>query len=376
MPSEYHKKGDYSKFRPVGYPVRHKRKVPFQPMLSLPLEYRDMLREIRRLDTVLDGFVLGSSDYMDLIREAYAINIHWTTKIEGNRLSLDEVRKLTTKFTSGEHQEVNNGPTQEILNHLYSFFAQIELGLPWDADTACDVHALLMNEVSETVVPGEIRTMKVGVFGADGTEYFVACPPQSIGEELESLMEWLNSSPYDEIVTATVFFHEFESIHPFKDGNGRTGRTLFQILLQKLGLRNCKLCMFEKEMLSDTSTYYDLLAFTDSTGSYSQLVMYVTESLLRAYQAAVEEFGKRDRLAEMDVNTRQLVRMAKGAKDFSFNEAMNWIPGIGAQTLRKKLDALVDMDILQKNGRTRQMRYSFKDPLRGLRSSFDPPSVL
>jgi len=57
-------------------------------------------------------------------------------------------------------------------------------------------------------------------------------------------------------------------------------------------------------------------------------------------------------------------------------QAMTWIPGIGAQTLRKKLDALVDMDILEKRGRTKMMRYSFKDPLRELRLPVDPPSVL
>ena len=367
MPSESHNMTDYSRFKPLGYPVRHRRKVPFQPMLSLPLEYRGMLKEIRRLDSILDTFVLGSEDYLELVKDAYADNIHWSTKIEGNNIPLEEVKRMTTRFTEGQYREKSTGPKQEILNHLYSFFAKNEFGLPWDMDVLTRIHTILMDEVNENIIPGQIRSEEVSVIGSDGTEYFIACPPGSIGVELDSLLEWLSLSPYDEICTATLFFHEFESIHPFRDGNGRTGRTLFQILLQELGLKNCKLCKFEKEMLSESSTYYDLLAFTDSTGVYTQLVMYIAEALLRAYREAVREFGCRDRLAEMDENTRVLLRNAKEVKSFTFNEALTWIPGIGPRTLRADLDRLAEMDILDKCGRTRSMRYEFKDPLRELR---------
>ncbi len=125
-------------------------------------------------------------------------------------------------------------------------------------------------------------------------ELFIACPRGSVETELRSLMDWVNTSPFGDIVTATLFFHEFESIHPFEDGNGRTGRALFQALLKQLGLPNCDLCRFEEEMLSDTATYYDLLAYTDSTGNYIPLVRYVSESILCAYREAVDEFSNRD----------------------------------------------------------------------------------
>ena len=358
---------DYSRFRPLGYPVRHRRKIPFQPMLSLPLEYRNMLKEIRKLDSALDTSVLGSDDYLELVKDAYADNIHWSTKIEGNDLPLEEVRRITTRFTEGQYAETSTGPKQEILNHLYSFFAKNEFGLPWDKAVLKSIHTILMNDVNENAIPGRIRTEEVSVKGSDGMECFIACPPGSIEVELDSLLEWLNLSPYDEICTATILFHEFESIHPFRDGNGRAGRTLFQILLQELGLRNCKLCKFEREILYDSSTYYDLLAYTDSTGVYTQLVMYIAEALLRAYGEAVKEFGKKDRLAEMDENTRVLVRKAKEVKSFTFSEALTWIPGIGPRTLRADLDRLAELDILDKRGRTRSMRYEFKDPLRELR---------
>lgn len=371
MVENYHKKGDYSKFKPVGYPVRHRRKIPFYPMLSLGIDYREIVMRIRELDRTLGGFVLSSTDYLELINDAFSDNIHWTTKIEGNNLSLDDVRRLTTRFTRGERIETSNGPKQEILNHLYSFFAKDEFGIPWDMDKIRAAHRILMKGVNKDVTPGMIRDEDVSVVGSDGTEYFISCPPESIGMEMDSLIEWLNGSPFDEIITATLFFHEFESIHPFKDGNGRTGRTLFQILLQELGLKNCKLCKFEKELLSDTATYYDLLAYADSTGIYSQLVMYVAESLLIAYEKAIDVFRERDRLSMMDENTRTIVRNAKGVKSFTFREASQWIPGMGLQSLRECIHGLAEIDIIQTTGKTRGMRYSFKDPLFGLKDKID-----
>ena len=57
--ADYYKKRDYSHYRPTGYPVRHRRKVPFYPMLSLSMDVRGQIRAIRRMDGQLSGFLLS-----------------------------------------------------------------------------------------------------------------------------------------------------------------------------------------------------------------------------------------------------------------------------------------------------------------------------
>ncbi len=371
--ADYHKKKDYSRYRPTGYPVRHRRKVPFYPMLSLSMDVRGQIRAIRGMDEQLSGFMLSEKDYLDLVKDAYASNVHWSTKIEGNKLTIDEVRELTTRYTRGEVRESPNGPVQEIINHLRLMISDDLFGLPWSTDTVRDVHRMLMSGVGQTA-PGEIRGCEAAVVGRDGFEYFIAAPASAVGEELESLVDWVNSSPFDEVVTSALFFHEFESIHPFEDGNGRTGRTMFQILMQELGLRNCSLCKFEEELLSDSRAYYELLAYTDQTQNYTPFVEYVTESLFVAYQRAVEEFSSKDRLRGMEENTRLLAVRAKECKQFSFHEAASWL-NLGESSVRSKLDDLVDMGILGKEGKTRAMRYIFLDPFRDLSGTVDLDDV-
>ncbi len=365
MASKYGKKSDYSDYRAIGFPVRHRRKVPFYPMLSVDMEMRSMMSEIHELDSILGGFMLSEQDYYDLVLDAYSSNIHWSTKIEGNRMTFDEVRTLATEFTAGGRKESPNGPTQEILNHLGFLFKE-KLGMPWSLDTILFVHRALMTGVGETAA-GKLRDADVSVIGSDGTEFFIACPKGSVEEELLSLVDWVNGSPFGDIVTATLFFHEFESIHPFADGNGRTGRVLFQSLLREMGLANCGLCKFEQEMLQDSATYYGLLSYTDQTGNYTPLVRYVTESILIAYRKAVGEFSAKDRLKDMDENTKHIARMAKSMGEFAMQDASGWLP-VGEAAVRRKLDSLVDSGILGKEGKTRGMRYVFLDPFRSLKA--------
>ena len=326
-----------------------------------------MMREIREMDRSLDDLILSGADYEELVLDAYASNIHWSTKIEGNRLTMDEVRELTRRYSNGEMKESPKGPVQEILNHLGSMFSQGLFKQPWTMETVVDVHRILMKGVGQTE-PGRIREVEVSVTDADGFEYFIPCPAINVTRELCSLVDWANNSPFGEIVTATLFFHEFESIHPFEDGNGRTGRVLFQMLLRELGLKNCELCKFEESLLSDQETYYNLLAYTDKTGNYTPLVTYVTESLLHAYSEALDVFSEKDRLRGMEENTRRIALMAKDVGSFTLQDATAWV-SIGESALKKKLDDLVDAGILHKEGRTRSMRYVFSDPFADLRNT-------
>lgn len=367
MASDYREKLDYSRYKVDGYPVRHKEKVPFYPMLSLSQDVRQMMREIREMDRSLDDLILSGSDYEDLVLDAYASNIHWSTKIEGNRLTMDEVRELTRRYSNGEMKESPKGPVQEILNHIGSMFSQGLFKQPWTMETVVDVHRILMKGVGQTE-PGRIREVEVSVTDVDGFEYFIPCPAINVTRELCSLVDWANNSPFGEIVTATLFFHEFESIHPFEDGNGRTGRVLFQMLLRELGLKNCELCKFEESLLSDQETYYNLLAYTDKTGNYTPLVTYVTESLLHAYSEALDVFSEKDRLRGMEENTRRIALIAKDVGSFTLQDATAWV-SIGESALKKKLDDLVDAGILHKEGKTRAMRYVFSDPFADLRNT-------
>ena len=366
---------DYSGYQPKGFPVRHRKKVPFEPTLRLGLDYRRMVNEIRNLDDALGHYLLRDSDYADLAIDALSDNTHWSTKVEGNTLSSKDVKDLTISFMNGRWDDDVDSDGLEIINHLFTHFNGNTFELPWTIDTVMDAHASLMRGI-DGIEAGTFRAKECSVVTEDGFELFIACPSGHIEEEMRSLIDWLNYSPYDEIITSVLFFHEFESIHPFEDGNGRTGRLLCQMMMRNLGIRYVSLCRYEHFMLSDWPTYCNLLGYTDATGDYAPLVMYYAESMLSAYRDAVRSFEIRDQYPELDGYQREIISKARTGSRFTIKEANMWVPKVGDQTLRSRLDDLVDRGLLKKQGATRGMTYVFSDPFSDIRWRIDGELVL
>jgi Fic family protein len=357
------------KYRHCEYPlpVRHRPKVPFHPRPELPADFIERSAKIHGLDRELDRFILSEADYVELLADAFSSNIHYSSRLEGNPLSLEEVRRLTLDSFQGATLRRPTGPRQEIINHLLMWAAPGALKRPWSAPMIARVHAYLLRDVEDFAKPGEFRTEDTVVSGPKGVSHFITAPHDRIAKELDSLLGWLNGTGAGmrPEVAATLFFHEFESIHPFLDGNGRTGRTLFHAYLQTHGLKNSGLCMVEARLLAEPELYYRILGWTDYTAGYLELLDFFTEALLGSYEEAVAKFGARDLLSgEMDETAKRVIVRAKGHREwFSVNEAAKWVGGRGEQTVRKYLNMLVAKGALETEGRTRGKRFRFADPV-------------
>lgn len=349
--------------------VHHRRKVPFEPAPSVDPELRERVLEIHRLDRELGEFILTGEDYLEFVFEdAWPVNFHRSTALEGNPLAFDEVREITANTAHGKTQANVGFPVQEVYNHLAFWLEPDLLATPWNPDRVRSVHRSLMQGADEAVEAGEFRSEARATVEDDaGNEVFVGAPASHVEEEMEALLEWLNTrgGAYFPLITATIFFHEFESIHPFVDGNGRTGRVLFHGYLQNHGLPHSHLCTIEKQITRDPETYYNVLAWTDHEEEYGLLLDYFTEATLTSYRNAVERFRSRDLLSsDMDeVKKRLLIRARRSGDWFSSTEAAEWISGRSQATVRRHLNELTEMELLETRGQTRAKRYRFSNPL-------------
>ena len=364
---------DYDNYRSYsvdGYPVRHKCKVIGHASVRLDNGCREKISFIRYADDRLGKFLLTSEDYAEYAADANAVNVHWSTKIEGNPLSLETAKRLSEQIIRSRDRKVSadSGYEQELINHLYSCFFRKEFPLPWTLETVCRMHRILMSGTCEKCDPGMIREEEMSVISETGIETFIACPAVHVKSELEDLLRWVSESPYESIVTAVLFFHEFESIHPFTEGNGRCGRSLFRVLMQEFGFEKFGLCKVEDKLLKESTVYYSLLEYTDQTADYTLIVRFFIDCICDAYQETLEEFSSKDVLKDMDGNTRIIVLRSRSEKDwFTLSEATGWVKGLSEQSVRSKLSELVDLGVLEKEGRTRSTRFRFADPFREIK---------
>jgi Fic family protein len=261
--------------------------------------------------------------------------------------------------------EIDAGPNQEIANHVLIFLNRELVSQEWNKEFICYLHGFLLANTETKAKIGEYRKGDC-IVEEGGQLVFSTCPPGSIEEEMGSLIDWVNRKgpAYDPIVTASIFFHEFESIHPFEDGNGRLGRSLFHLYLMNHGLKKSNLCKIDYELLNNSSLYYNILAYTDESQNYTPLIELFSIAVLHSYESAVSSLSGKDLLSSfLDENSKRLIMKAKQLGDwFNIKEAVTWVDAIGEQPVRTRLNRLVSSGVLETKGKTKGLKFRFKVP--------------
>ena len=144
-------------------------------------------------------------------------SIQSSLAIENNTLSLEQV----TDVIDGKHVL---GPQDDIIavKNAFSVYKMLPELDPFSLEDLLKAHGTMMHGLVEGV--GELRTSSVGVINAQGKVIHVAPPHDMVKELMEQLFDWMKTSKTQMLIRSSIFHYEFEFIHPFADGNGRTGR--------------------------------------------------------------------------------------------------------------------------------------------------------
>lgn len=209
-----------------------------------------------------------------------------TVAIEGNTLSEDQVReRLEGKQNLLQSQEYLGTEVDNILVAINKIGDQAENGNPPELSVSLikEFNRLILQglEHGEDVTPGEIRKAPFGV------GHYRGAPADECEYLLEQLCEWLNGPDFDipddenRIVTAiikSIVAHVYiEWIHPFGDGNGRTGRLVEYLLLVNSGLPRPAAHLLSNHYNSTRSEYYKQLDQSSKSGG--DLIPFLTYAL-------------------------------------------------------------------------------------------------
>ena len=195
-----------------------KYKPPFhltEKMITLVAEISEQVGRIALME--------GGSVKAHLRRENRIKTIHSSLAIEHNSLSLDQV----TAIVDGKRVLGNPNEIKEVQNAYQAYELILTLN-PDSVDDLLRAHRLMMNDL----VPenGVFRSKGVGIF--DGNRLIHMAPPaEFVPMQIRNLFEWYRESELHPLIKSAVFHYEFEFIHPFMDGNGRTGRMWHSLLL-------------------------------------------------------------------------------------------------------------------------------------------------
>lgn len=211
------------------------------------------------------------------LRKANRIKtIHSSLAIEGNNLSEGQVRDIINgKSVIAPIREI-----QEVKNAIATYDLYPTLN-PFDVKDLLRAHGTMMMALTDDA--GHFRRGNVGVFGETGCVH-MAPPADRVQELISDLFEWLTKSDVHLLVRSCVFHYEFEFIHPFSDGNGRTGRLWQSLILGQLHPLFEHLPV-ENLVYANQQAYYDAIAASTVQGESTPFIEFMLGEILASLQS-------------------------------------------------------------------------------------------
>jgi Fic family protein len=163
-----------------------------------------------------------------------------SSKIEG--LEAGPRRLLDAQIVLAQGGDAADRIAVEVLANVAAMEAAVELGSATGTITLDDllgIHRTLMKRSSTPQIGGVVRTVQNWIGGSSYnpcSAAFVPPPPEFLDALLHDLLIYVNSDDHPALVQAAIAHAQFETIHPFADGNGRTGRALIHVILRRRGL--------------------------------------------------------------------------------------------------------------------------------------------
>lgn len=296
-----------------------------------------------------------------------------SNRIEGTRTTFEEavspIEQIKPEFRDDWHEVQNY---IQAINYSLDRLQELPVSLRLIKET----HKILMQGVrGEYKAPGEIRKTQNWIGGSSLKDaFFIPPEPNTLPDLLTDIEKFLHNEELQlpEIIKAGVIHYQFETIHPFLDGNGRTGRLLIILYLISVGLLNKPVLyisdFFEKNRIS----YYDALAMVKKTNNMTQWLKFFLNGVVETSKSSIKTFDeiiKLKKTSEVKIsNTGK-----KSANGKRLLELLYTSPKVNAKTVAKELQVsvvsannllktFVEIGILQeKTGFNRNKYYIFEE---------------
>ena len=208
-------------------------------------------------------------------------SIHSSLAIENNTLSFDQV----TAVINGKPVLAPQKDVLEVQNAFRAYEKLSEIN-PYSIDDLLKIHGVMTDGLVKEA--GQLRSGQVGVYNQDGKVVHLAPPAEFVPGQIAQLFDWVQTSKTNMLIKSSVFHYEFEFIHPFNDGNGRTGR-FWQTALLASWKPIFAWIPIESIIKNNQEAYYNAIALSTSQGKSNIFVEFMLDVINNAIKELVDD---------------------------------------------------------------------------------------
>lgn len=315
---------------------------------------------------------------LKLQKEARIHNAHSSTSIEGNKLTLEEVKDLS----EGKEVIATQKDKKEVMNYLKAIDSIPE----YTSKKAITKQIFL--KIHKTITEGTLKDNEnagilrkqqvfVGrrVFDGTGFKQVVEYMPpdtRDVPKLVEEFLSWLNSDKAQKInpvLLAGIVHYEIARIHPFIDGNGRTARLMAALILYKSGFDHRRFFAVDDYYDEDRQSYYNALKTVQKAkGDITEWLEYFTDGVLFSInkvkeiilKVGISTSAKEGEQIELTPKQVKILEKVKGKGKIT-NKELQGMLGVSRQAVLKEISKLVDAGLIELVGKGRNAYYRFKD---------------
>lgn len=360
----------YKSFLPKPLPPNPKLEVD-ESMLAILVKANSAIAKLDGISTRIPNIELFVSMYVR--KEALL-----SSQIEGTQATLDDI-------LDPDIEENTNQNVAEVINYIKAtdYVSDRLETLPLCNRLLLETHEVLMQDVrGGEKSPGEFRRSQnwIGPGGSTlKTARYIPPAPQDMIEAMSELEKFINADDdMDTLVKIALIHYQFETIHPFLDGNGRIGRLMVNLYLGERKLLKYPILYISYFLKRNRIEYYDRLSEVREKGNYEQWVKFFLQAIA---ESALDSIETIDLLVELhDKNYEKVISIGKASKNalkvFEYLEKSPIIDikktslelGVAYNTVANAVDNLVKLGVLEKVGDARRSRcFAYESYLKILR---------
>jgi Fic family protein len=349
--------------------------LPPNPPINLDPELWDLLskadRALGRLDGATETLPNPNLFVAMYVRKEAVLS----SQIEGTQASLDDLLEFEAEISRARD---GHGDVVEVVNYVKAMnngLARLE-SLPVSVRLLKEIHADLLDDVrGGNKAPGQLRTVQNWIGGSGSTidkARFIPPPPHKVEDCLSDLERYIHAEEQIPILVKVGLIHaQFETIHPFLDGNGRMGRLLIAFLLCEKRVLRRPLLYLSHYLKANRSEYYDRLQATRDKGDWEGWLKFFLKGVATVADEATTTARK---IAKMREEHRELVRLrtGKGAgRALELLEYLYWHPIVTVESAmevsktaypnaNRLVAQFVEMNLLRElTGQKRNRKFSY-----------------
>lgn len=279
-----------------------------------------------------------------------------SSQIEGTQATLEDV--LDPMIESNTNQNV-----ADVINYIKATEYAIERlkNLPLCNRLIKETHEVLMRNVrGQEKSPSEFRYSQNWIGGQGSTlknARYIPPNPEDMIDAISDLEEFINGDDEtDVLVQASLIHYQFETIHPFLDGNGRVGRLLITLFLMEKKVLTTPALYISYYLKKNRIEYYDRMSEVRRKGNYEQWVMFFLQAIVESAEDAIDTIDKL--IALHDANIEKIKKIGRASKNvrklFDYLEANPIIEikktaeflDLSYNTISSAVKRLIDLNIL------------------------------